>query len=172
MKKVILTKAIVCLLFIVFFIQPFQLVHAAPSSSTIKKAYASYRKKKGITQYKLVDIDKNGIIDMIYYKSRKAGICSYHAKKKKAVAVKMSKDLMRSSSVYYNKRKHLFAWLCVGYGCGNAYVFKLKGTKCAFLKEIEWDRGFARINGKVVSEPEGDAALNEIMRYKEVCFGL
>ena len=84
MKK----KSMILILFMLITIITVVPVYAKPSKKTVANAYKTYRTSKGIKQYKLVDIDKNGIKEMIYYKDLSCGFCTYSAKTKKVVPLK------------------------------------------------------------------------------------
>ena len=63
MRRIIATLLLLLCVSIIFTIPVF----ATPSRTIVTKAYNSYQKKKGISQYKLIDIDKNGVKEMLYY---------------------------------------------------------------------------------------------------------
>ena len=151
-------------------------VSAKPSKATVKKSYETYRIKKGIYQYKLVDIDKNGILDMIYCKDERMGVCSYKSSKKKVVLVKRAPMTGKAPlTVYYNKSKHYFGWCQADTGGGKYAIYKLKGTRAKSAIMIKWANGrlqpaYHKKNGKSISDEQFNKEVQKIWKYKTVKF--
>ena len=151
-------------------------VSAKPAKSTVKKAYQTYRIKKGINQYKLVNIDKNGILDMIYCKDERMGVCSYKASKKKVVLVKRAPMTGKAPlTVYYNKSKHYFGWCQGDTGGGKYTIYKMEGTKAKSTISIKWANGkfepaYQKLNGKNISDTQLNKEIQKIWKYRSVTF--
>ena len=62
---------------------------AGTSKKTVTNAYEKYAGKHDIEYVDQIDIDGNGIKEMLYFgNGNKVGICSYSAKKKKVVKIR------------------------------------------------------------------------------------
>ena len=151
-------------------------VSAKPSASTVKNAYDKYKSKKGISCSLYVDIDKNGIVDMIYTRNGALGVCSYSSSKKKVVKVKEVAGTGKApSKVYYNTSKHYFGWCTGSTGGGDYYIYKLKGTTATRKIHLKWrnQKGggpYNKLNGKTISDAEFDKQKNKIWNYKSIQF--
>ena len=151
-------------------------VSAKPSANTVKNEYEKYKSKKGIYRSLYVDIDKNGIVDMIYTRNGALGVCSYSSSKKKVVKVKEVAGTGKApSKVYYNTSKHYFGWCTGSTGGGDYYIYKLKGTTATrkiHLKRRKQKGGgpYNKLNGKTISDAEFDKQKNKIWNYKSIQF--
>lgn len=170
LRRLLFTSLLFCILFSV----P---VFAKPSASTVKKAYTTYRSKKGISQYKLIDVDKNGILDMAYCKNERIGLCSYSSKTKKVVLAKVSAVLGKGAAkFYYNKSKHYFGWCTGSTGGGQYSIYKLSGTKATRKIYLVWRnskgaaRPYQKLNGTSISSSRLDQEIQKIWKYGQVEF--
>ena len=174
--KAAMKKRIGILLFLMLLLLIAVPVSAKPSKSTVKKAYQTYRIKKGIHQYKLVDVDKNGVQDMLYCKDERMGVCSYKTSKKKVVLVKRAPMTGKAPlTLYYNKSKHYFGWCQGDTGGGKYTIYKLKGTKAKSAIAIKWANGrlqpaYWKKNGKNISKAQFDKEVQKIWKYKTITF--
>ena len=151
-------------------------VSAKPSANTVKNAYDKYKSKKGIYRNLYVDIDKNGIVDMIYTGNGALGVCSYSSSIKKVVKVQEVAGTGKApSKVYYNTSKHYFGWCSGSTGGGDYYIYKLKGTTATRKIHLKWrnQKGggpYNKLNGKTISDAEFDKQKNKIWNYKSIQF--
>ena len=151
-------------------------VSAKPSANTVKNAYDKYKSKKGISRSLYVDIDKNGIVDMIYTRNGALGVCSYSSSIKKVVKVQEVAGTGKApSKVYYNTSKHYFGWCSGSTGGGDYYIYKLKGTTATRKIHLKWrnQKGggpYNKLNGKPISDAEFDKQKNKIWNYKSIQF--
>ena len=113
-------------------------VSAKPSANTVKNAYEKYKSKKGIYRSLYVDIDKNGIVDMIYTRNGALGVCSYSSSQKKVVKVKEVAGTGKApSKVYYNTSKHYF---------GGKYILNGETKKAAVPTTNSMEKPFLMLN--------------------------
>ena len=144
---------------------------SAASATTVNYAYENYRNKNGIKKYKLADIDNNGIDDMMFRKGTALGVCSYNEKKQKVVRVAYLKDVKKAPyKIYYNQKKHLFAW-CVSTKQGGTYsIYKLKGTSATKTKTLKWQNYLSgeikyMMDGEKVKRSKFDTEVHKIWNY-------
>ena len=108
--------------------------NAASNASKAKAKYEAYieKNKSGIYQYKIVDIDKNKIPELIVirYDKAKTYVYSYDTKKKAMVAVK-TVSYGRGYGAWYNTSKH-YVTISKGSTTDFTYtVYKIKGKKAS-----------------------------------------
>ena len=150
-------------------------VSAKPSATTVKM-HMKNKSKKGIYRSLYVDIDKSGIVDMIYTRNGALGVCSYSSSIKKVVKVQEVAGTGKApSKVYYNTSKHYFGWCSGSTGGGDYYIYKLKGTTATRKIHLKWrnQKGggpYNKLNGKTISDAEFDKQKNKIWNYKSIQF--
>ena len=150
-------------------------VSAKPSATTVKM-HMKNKSKKGIYRSLYVDIDKSGIVDMIYTRNGALGVCSYSSSIKKVVKVQEVAGTGKApSKVYYNTSKHYFGWCTGSTGGGDYYIYKLKGTTATRKIHLKWrnQKGggpYNKLNGKTISDAEFDKQKNKIWNYKSIQF--
>lgn len=145
---------------------------AAPSRKKVTKAYKKYASRNDITKFKQVDIDGNGIREMLYRDvSWNIGVCTYSAKKKKVVKIKEISAGKASPVIYYNKSKDAFFMVHADTGGYEGYAIRLRGTKKKTLRKMihtngKFKKRRYRINGKKVSQDKFLDTLNNYYRWK------
>ena len=150
-------------------------VSAKPSATTVKM-HMKNKSKKGIYRSLYVDIDKSGIVDMIYTRNGALGVCSYSSSIKKVVKVQEVAGTGKApSKVYYNTSKHYLGWCSGSTGGGDYYIYKLKGTTATRKIHLKWrnQKGggpYNKLNGKTISDAEFDKQKNKIWNYKSIQF--
>ena len=152
------------------------------ASSKYKAAVKAYRKYE--SRYrgngKIVDLDKNGIPELLYHNQTKGRneIYTYNAKTKKMkLLVKVSYGGKAGSyPIKYSVKKHTVLMMQADTGGSNIYVYRIKGLKKTKLLKATYENGkFARfdptssrsfsLNGKKVSEAKYNQKLNSYMKY-------
>lgn len=149
-------------------------VCAAPSAKIVENAYSVYRRKRGVTNYKLVDIDKNGIKEMLFITSEyRIGVCSYSKAKKKVVKLASVNMGKYYPYVYYNKGKKQFALSNADTGGARYWVYKVSGAKAKRVKTLKSARQYPSfnykfyINGKRKSQAAFERAYRKILKWKK-----
>ncbi len=149
---------------------------AAPSKKTVTKAYKKYVSENSITKYKQVDIDGNGIRELLYRDvSWNVGVCTYNSKKKKVVKIKSVAVGKAEPKIYYNKSKKSFFLIHADTGGYECYAIRLKGTKKTTKRKMLYTNGKFKkvrykINGKKVSQDKFLDILNDYYKWKSVNF--
>lgn len=131
---------------------------AQTSAAKAKSKYSSFVKKNRINSYKVVDIDKNGIPELLYFDSKtlKQVVSSYNAKTGKMVTLCSSKT-GKICDIYYKVSAHKVVLRFNSTGDNNFYVYQVKGLKAVRTGTYIATRGSNRvwkrtINGKRVSD--------------------
>ena len=160
---------------LVLFLLPLS-VSAKPSKATVTKSYTTYRKKEGITRYKLVDIDNNGIQEMIYYRRFQCGFCTYDAKKKNVLPLAEVEVGHSIPFAYYSTKKHTVILYTLTTKTSDTFEYLLSGKKISLQTHLVYDnteRGGAKyyINGKKVSQKKNAKWWNKVKKtYTKVSF--
>lgn len=155
---------------------------AAPSKKAVKKAYASYVKKKLSStskypygDYTLYDINRDGIPEMFfeYMAGVRSGFKIYTYRKGKVKALKSTTGI---SCIYCNSRKKQ---ICILYSSGaanNQYIaYKMQGRKLRRVSVYEskavngymWDVRFYK-NGKTITQEQFSTYTSGIDRWKRI----
>ena len=150
-------------------------VQAASTKTLAKRAYAKYREKHSVQNYKLVDVDKNGGPEMFFLASDYSyGVCGYNKAKKKVVKFKAVNLGKFYPYVYYSKSKHKFALTNSDTGGSRYWVYKVKGKKAALVQTLKSERQYPSydyyyyINGKKTSSAAFEKAYRSIWKWKKV----
>ncbi|MBR0382597.1 MAG: hypothetical protein IJH71_09190 [Eubacterium sp.] len=109
-------------------------------------------------RYKVVDIDRNGVPDLMYNYHGRMMLFTYNKKTKKVVRVKyMASQSQYNAPMYYNSKKKMFVMVTSdNYGSQTYRFFKLSGTKvsskgtCSCTNST-YGKTVYRVKGKVVS---------------------
>ena len=154
------------LIFILFLI----LLLSVPVSASSSTAYTKYRRKKGISNYRLVDIDKNGTDEMLYVtKNSNYGVCTYKGGKvKKLASVNLGKYY---PFIYYNTKKHQFSLTNSDTGGARYWVYQVNGSKAKLVKTLKSERQYPTfdyyfyINGKRTTQKKFQKAYQAIFKW-------
>jgi len=143
------------------------------------EAYEAYKKNQGISDYRLMDIDGDGISEMLFFIEDQAtcGVCTY---KDGEVVMLASMELGRtypgSAPVYYQTNLHQFALTGSSTGYVIYCVYELNNGTATEVQTIEKSRqkpGFTYkqfINGTEVTEDAFYNAVNSIWGWPNVDF--
>lgn len=159
-------KRFFSLLFIsVLVLNNFTYVNAISKDVKAKKAYEIYMQKypDGYNgYYKIADIDKNGIPELLCHADNKYILCTYNDKTKKVIVLKNISAAKDNDSFFrYNISKKQVYFSVVTTKTSEDIFVKVNGKKAPIAKrfEIKWNGGAAGtniythyVNGKKVSE--------------------
>lgn len=150
------------LVLVLIFSNTMPVMAATKTYKAAEQAYKKYLKKKSVHGSKIVDVDKNGVPELLtecrvngrwYYM-----LCTYNKKTKKVVVLKkvmVGKDFPESFRYNVSKKQVYFNQSSTG-GAKETIV-KVKGTKISTVKTFQSIRkypGFSytyKVNGKKVS---------------------
>ena len=142
----------------------------------VEKAYYQYREANNVTQYRMADLDRDGVQDMIFRKGKGIGVCTWNPDKIRVVRTAWAPTTGTSPrKVWYRPSAHKFAW-CVTNEYGGEYrVYKLDGNAVSSVQTLSWKNHKAggpyyMINGKKVSRSKFDKKVHAIWKYKTVSF--
>lgn len=150
------------------------------ASAKYNAAVASYRQliNQSSGRYKVIDLDRNGIPELIVYNSSKWAneVYTYNAgtgKKKRLKSVQVGKSY--NARAQYSKRKHQVAFYTSNTGGSTTYVYTVKGLKATKSLEAEYLNGrYGRfdpayrmgfkINGNRVSQSTYNKKINAALK--------
>ena len=128
----------------------------------LANTYQNFRVSRGISRYKIVDIDGNGIVDMLYRKQDGLGVATFNHHTGRVVTVKeIATTGDGALKIYYKPGKRYFAWAYQD-GTGGRYIlYKMYGTKAARNMTLQWKNYTVGgptylMNSKTVSRKMGD----------------
>ena len=148
-------------------------ISAAPSKKTVTLAYRSYCAQNKYKAVKQLDIDGNGIRDLVYQNHANYGVCTYDSKTKKVIKL-ASADMGRSygqGKLYY--RKGYFFLYHLDTQSYTFYRYRIKGKKITNTKTFHADLRNYRyyVNGRPVSNRLFTKYINTIHSYKCINLG-
>lgn len=131
------------------------------SAYQVQKNYTHYRIRRGMTKgvYRYVDIDNNGVAEMLYRGPDLMGVYSANkntAEVRKVREVKGGKDA-RLVPLYYNKKSHQVMLSKYDSSGGQSWLYSINDTSSKRLRRYKYSNGkfepkSYQINGKNVSE--------------------
>lgn len=137
-------------------------VNAASAKSKAKKEYKTFIAHKNC-DYKIVDVDGNGIPELLMKYRGLNLVYGYNKKQGKMVQL-ISSDSGRyqdsTASIFYSKKYHKVGISCGYFGGQEIKFYKISGKKAKLKSTYESYRGSYTINGSSVSEDTFNSKLN------------
>ncbi len=145
--------------------------YAADHAKQAKKKYDKYIESHDLASSVIVDIDKNGIPELLCFKrsNLKAYAFTYNKKTKKMVKL-CSRSSGKGYGSYYSVKKKQVVLCSSNTGGSSWYVYKISGTKAKLVKKcVSTRKGVGsftyKINSKRVSQKTWDKTINAIRKY-------
>jgi len=147
-------------------------------ASASSDAKAAYRKKMSHyssgTKYKIINIDKNGIPELLVADYMEPAVFTYN---KKTGKIKKLTSGANFDRVYYNTKKHMVVVVNHGSGWTWYKFYKVSGLKAKKKDVYKYDKVYGKsknswkysINGKKVSSKKIKSKLKKALKgYKSV----
>lgn len=180
MKKI---KQLVCILLAVLLCIPAAAPVSAASAkyTRAEKAYKKWISKNQVVHYDIVDIDGNGIPELLAANYGESRVYTYHNGKKKMVLLKKIDSgragMSGASAITYNCKKKTFTLLTGSTADATKYVYSVKNRKASKELTLTYDYGRYTAsrkptyykNGKKVSRSTYKKALKTTTKkYREM----
>lgn len=138
-------------------------------AAAAKKAYTDYMKKRSVTYYRLTDLDKNGVPELLLCENYGVyKLCTYNSKTKKVIVRKETFDKWWNPENFrYNLSKNRVLLTGASTGGATFTIVKVQGLNIKTIRTLESRRnypGFSYtyyVNKKKVSEKTFDKYLND-----------
>lgn len=150
---------------------PMPVAAASAKATAAKKAYTKYMKKYNVSYYRLTDLDKNGIPELLFAETYGTQyLCTYNYKTKKVVKLKSAYDKwMNPENFCYNTSKNRVLLSGVPSHGAELTVVRVKGTKLVTIRTLESRRNndytySYYVNKKKVSEKTYNKYRDEIYK--------
>lgn len=151
------------------------LTSSVPATASVGSSYKKYRNDKNISKYRYVDIDQNGVKEMVFATeaddSAICGVCTY--KNKKVVCLASIKLGKYYPYVYYSKNRKKFALITSNSASAMCKIYKLTNGKAKLVKTMNYQRQPSRdykfyINGIESTEEKYHEAENVLDNWKKI----
>lgn len=171
-------KKKLCALFLIFVLVFTCTMPAAAATSTYKAAvtaYGKYMKGKSVGEKKIVDVDKNGVPELLmdakFNKTQCFALCTYNKKTKKVVLLKkVPVGKYYPDCLKYNTSKKQVYFNQSSTGGAKETIVRVKGTKISTVTTFQSLRNYPgftytyKVKGKKVGNSTWSKARNSAMK--------